>query len=302
VGRYCWRGDFTSETEGVPNASDSSATECFEVKPLTPALDTNAVDAAGDPQTDDVPFGSPVYDKAVLSGTANQPGDDGPEATYPSINATNGAAADGTITFTLYGPGDCTTVATGTSGTNPETGVAVEGDDSYFSSGFTPDAPGDFHWVASYSGSSPNTNGTDHNTDCTDTDEDVTVEQLQPTMDTEQEFVPNDSATITVEAGAGDLSGDVVFKLHVDDTDCSDAAAYESDPIAVSDTDDVGDTSLSDTVSSDNTTAYKVNGTTFSWVVTFTSNTDAHLDVTSGCGNETSSITVDNGVQQPAAP
>lgn len=301
VGRYCWRGEFTSDTDGVPNATDSSAGECFEVKPVTPSLDTNAVDSEGNAQTADVPFGNAVYDKAVLGGTANQPGTNGPEATYPTINATDGAAADGSITFTLYGPGDCTTVASGT-GDNPETGVAVTGDGSYFSSGFTPDSPGDFHWVASYSGSSPNTNGTDHNTACNDTDEDVTVQQLQPTMDTEQEFVPNDSATITVGAGAGDLAGSVVFKLYVDDTDCSETPAYTSTAQAVSDTDDAGDTSLSDTVSSDNAVAYKVNGTTFSWVAEFTSTTNAHQDVTSGCGNETSSITVDNGVQQPAAP
>ena len=52
--------------------------------------------------------------------------------------------AGGSITFTLVGPGDCTTLATGT-GTNPETGVTVNGDGDYFSSGFTPDSPGAFH-------------------------------------------------------------------------------------------------------------------------------------------------------------
>ena len=308
VGRYCWRGEFTpSETsanQGVEPGEDASIGECFEVLPVQPTLDTQAVDGDGNALSGPVSFGSPVYDKATLSGTAYQPGTDGTNATYPSINATMDTPAGGTITFELRGPDgatlDCTTVAAG-SGSNPED-VTVNGDGDYFTTGFTPDSPGDYHWVASYSGDSPNTLSTDHNTACDDTDEDVTVQQLQPTMDTAQEFVPNDSATVTVEAGAGDLDGDVVFKLYVDNATCTGDADATFGPFAVLDTDDPGDVELSDTVESDNTTAYDVDGTTFNWVVEFTSNNSAHLDVTSGCGNETSSITIDNGVTQPAAP
>lgn len=255
-------------------------------------------DASGSAQTDPVSFGDPLYDKAVLTGTANQPGTNGLDTTYPSIEATNGAAAGGTISFTLIGPDDCATTATGT-GTNPETGVAVSDDGDYFSSGFTPDAPGEYHWQASYSGDSPNTLSTSHNELCDDTNEDVTVQQLQPTMDTSQSFVPNDSVSVAVAAGAGDLDGSVVFELFVDDTDCSGTAAYTSSALAISDTDDPSDTTLTDTASSDNTTSYSVDGTTFHWVVSFTSNNSAHLDVTSECGNETSSITVDDGSTRP---
>ena len=35
VGRYCWRGFFDSATEGVQDATDSTAGECFEVLPVT---------------------------------------------------------------------------------------------------------------------------------------------------------------------------------------------------------------------------------------------------------------------------
>lgn len=312
IGRYCWRSDFASDTEGVPDASDSTAEsadgtgECFEVLPVTPSLSTTAWssgDALGSAQTDPVPFGDPVYDKASLSGTATEPGDNGgsdpgqPDNTYPSINATNGADADGSITFTLYGPGDCTTVATGSSGTNPETGVTVSGDGDYFSSGFTPDSPGDFHWVASYSGStSGNTGGTDHNTDCTDTDEDVTVQQLQPTMDTNQSFDPKDSATVSVDGGAGDLDGNVVFNLYVNNSTCDGTADYSSDPIAVSATDTGAGTTLTDTVSWDSGHFFSTDGTTFNWVVEFQSNNTAHKDVTSNC-TENSSIAIANGDQ-----
>ena len=308
VGRYCWRGEFTSETEGVPDASDSSEGECFEVLPVTPTLTTQAVDENGDALTGPVSFGEALYDEATLSGTADQPGTNGGsnpgelDNEYPSINATNGADADGTITFTLRGPltspiGDsCDDLATGT-GTNPETGVVVTGDDDYMSSGFTPDSPGDFAWQASYSGStSGNTTGTSHNDDCDVAAEAVTVQQLQPNMDTEQNFVPNDSATVTVASGAGDLAGSVVFALYVgDEAEECGTPAYTSGSIDITDGTGSG---TSRTVVSDNTTAYDEDES-FAWVVTYTSTNAAHLGVTSGCGNEVSSIIIDNGVTQP---
>lgn len=121
---------------------------------------------------------------------------------------------------------------------------------------------------------------------------------LQPTVDTAQSFVPNDSATITVTSGGGDLAGSVVFELFVNDADCSETAAYTTDP-PIDITSGTG-SGLSRTVVSDNTTAYDTSGVTFHWVVTYTSTNSAHEAVASGCGNEDSSITIDNGVQQPA--
>jgi hypothetical protein len=282
AGRYCWRAEFTPGTPGVPNASDSADTECFLVNPLTPTLTTTA--------GDDVVLGNPVTDTATLSGTANSPGDNGPNATYPTINATNGAPAGGTITFTLIGPDDCVTLATGT-GTNPQD-VAVSGDDTYGPVSFTPDSAGDFHWQASYTGDAPNTESASHNGDCSDTNEDVTVLQLPTSMDTEQSFVPNDAATITVASGGGDLAGTVTFQLFVNDETCSGSPAYTSGAIDV--TTGTG-TGTSRTVTSDNTDAYDDDGDTFNWVVVYDGTNPGHKDVTSGCDNEHSSITIDNG-------
>jgi len=39
-GRYCWRGEFDSGTEGVPDASDSSAGECFTVVAVQTTIST----------------------------------------------------------------------------------------------------------------------------------------------------------------------------------------------------------------------------------------------------------------------
>ena len=87
--------------------------ECFTVTPVTPALDTQAGGFTVD-------FGQPVHghgDARRYGATSRAPmaGSTGPTR---SINATNGAPAGGTITFTLL-KANCTTLATGT-GTNPQ--------------------------------------------------------------------------------------------------------------------------------------------------------------------------------------
>ena len=61
--------------------------------------------------------------------------------------------------------------------------VNVNGNGVYNTS-FTPTAPGNYHWVAEYSGNSPNTNGVTHNAACTDTNEDVTVTSVPSSMTT----------------------------------------------------------------------------------------------------------------------
>jgi hypothetical protein len=237
VGYYCWRGEFTSETDGVPGAIDDSTGECFEVLPVTPTLSTTAWstgDSSGSGLSTPVGFGNPVYDKATLSGTAYQPGDTG-HADYPTINATMVTPANGTITFTLVGPDgeetDCTTQALSddTNEDNPED-VTVSGDGDYFTSGFTPNVPGTYHWKAVYSPSEddPNTLGTSHNDACDEAAEDVTIQQIPTTIKTQQSWYPNDTATISSTV-AGDLlvaGGTVDFFLYGSST-CTGTILYE---------------------------------------------------------------------------
>lgn len=295
AGRYCWRGDFTSATQGLPDASDSSEGECFTVKPVTPGLSTQAVDISG-AATNSVPLGSTVYDTATLSGTANKPGIGG-GGVNASINPTTpGGKAGGTINFKLYGPGiaNCNALAAGFSAAGIDVTV-TDGNGTYGGNAgnvkFVPTVAGDYYWKASYSGNSPNTLSTSHNGDCSVASEKVTVIQLQPAISTAQSFVPNDSATITVDSGGGNLAGTVVFKLFIGATnDCSGTAAYTSSAIDI--TSGTG-TALSRTVMSNNTTAYTAN-TAFKWVVTFTSSNTSHKNVTSACGTEISNIVINN--------
>jgi hypothetical protein len=196
VGRYCWRGFFDSATEGVDDQTDSSTGECFEVLPVQPTLTTSA--------GPDVTLGNPITDNAPLSGTAFRPGTNGPNATYPSINATMVTAADGTITFTLFGPNNCTSVPTGF----VPIVRTVNGDGTYTAS-FTPTQVGTFTWVAVYSGDSPNTLGAGP-TGCPDVNEEVVVTGNAQSA-TAQDWLPNDTATIT---GDTNLNGTLTFQLY----------------------------------------------------------------------------------------
>lgn len=269
AGRYCWRAEWPGDAaNGIPPASDSAATECFTVNPVTPTLSTSA--------GADVVLGNAVTDSATLGGTATRPAN-------PVINLTGtaGPAADGTITFKLYGPSDtgCGDLVY----TSPT--VAVSGNGSYSSPApqFAPSAPGNYHWVAVYSGSSPNTSGVTHNAACTDSDEDVTVSNVPSSISTAQTWVPNDSATVSAPAG-GSLDGTVHFALYANGT-CAGTAIYTEDE-AVSG-------SSPRTVSTSNTTAQDATGT-FSWGVSYDSDNPAQRDIPASC-QETSSLTVANG-------
>jgi hypothetical protein len=216
--RYCWRAEFSGDdTVGVPPSSDSSAGECFLVTPLQPTLTT----LANGPT---VPFGDPIYDTISLTGTADQPGTNGigPGGT---INATDRAPANETISVTAFGPDDCTTVAhTAT--------ITVSGDNTAYggagsSAQFTPTAPGVYTYVASYSGDDPNTLGVPA-TACPDPTgtEVVTVQQIPTDIRTKQSWYPNDTAEISATAGNLVAGGTVEFELFTNAT-CDGTPVYE---------------------------------------------------------------------------
>ena len=269
AGRYCWRATLSGDSaNGIPGSSDSSASECFTVNPVTPTLATTA--------GPDINLGGTLSDTATLAGTATQPAD-------PVINltGTGGDPAGGTITFKLYGPDDCTTVAY----TSPT--VTVSGDGTYNTPNpqFKPTAAGTYHWVAVYSGDSPNTNGTTHNTECDDANEDVVVSTVASTLESAQNWLPNDSVTVSAPDGSGDLDGTVFFDLYAS-ADCSGTAIYST-------TADVAGASP-ETVSTSNTTVKATASGSYSWKVSYDSDNPAQQDIPASC-EETSSLTIDNG-------
>jgi hypothetical protein len=268
AGRYCWRSEFSGDSaNGIPTASESAVGECFTVNAVTPTLTTSA--------GDDKVLGQAVTDAATLTGTTAQPAS-------PVINLTGatGAAAGGTITFQLYGPSDsaCGTLVY-TSAT-----VSVSGDGTYNSPApqFVPAQTGNYHWVATYSGS-PNTNGITHNAACDDTGEDVNVSTVPSTMTTAQEWVPNDSATISASAG-GSLAGTASFTLYPS-SDCTGTPVFTTQTKTVSGV-------SPQTVKTTNTTAVTATGS-FSWSVSYDSTNPAQDDIAASC-HETSALTIDN--------
>jgi hypothetical protein len=267
AGRYCWRGEYSGDADsGISGSSDSTATECFTVNPVTPGLATTA--------GADVFLGNPVTDTATLTGLATQPAN-------PVINLTGaaGPAAGGTITFKLYGPSDtgCGSLVF-TSGT-----FAVSGNGTYGPASFTPLAPGTYHWVAEYSGNLPNNNATSHNTACTDTNEDVVVNTVASSLTSAQTWVPSDSVTVSAPAG-GNLAGTVSFEFFTNGT-CDGTAAFST-------TKPVSGASPQ-TVLSGNAPAQTATGS-FSWRVSYDSTNAAQRDIPASC-HETSALTVTNG-------
>ncbi len=285
AGRYCWRADFSGDaTLGVPGSSDHSAAECFTVDPRQPAISTQA--GAGP-----VDFGSAVTDAATLSGTANRPGTGGVNG--GSVDPTTpGGMAGGTITFTLY-KDDCSTLATSTVAgeTNPQA-VGVSGDGSAYTASFTPDAPGTYHWVATYSGDSPNTLSASPSLACaSDTAESVVVRQIPTSISTAQSAYPNDAATITSSVAGDNLpaGGTVVFSLYgatAGKTAAENCAAGSDTGRLYTETKTVGGQNSVTTGTSNTSVAVSTSGTYY-WNVTYAPGDTAHTGRQSSCSENT---------------
>jgi hypothetical protein len=272
--RYCWRGEFSGDAgAGVPGDTDSSAGECFEVTPLQPTLTTDA-------SPDTVVLGDAIHDTISLTGTADTPGTDGigPGGT---IDATDRQPAGGTISFTAFGPDDCTTVAH--SGT-----IDVSGDNAAYGGAgsateFTPSAIGVYTYVASYSGDDPNTLGVS-DTACPDLSGAEEVEVTgEAALATAQDWLPNDTATIT---GPTALSGTVDFTLFTG-SDCGaggdDTVVYEELDVPVS-----GGSPQMVSTSNTDVVVEEAGSGDYSWLVTYEDDVLADPDAT--C--ETTTITI----------
>lgn len=267
AGRYCWRAAWSGDSaNGIPGSSDSRASECFTVNPVTPTLATSA--------SDDVVLGGSVSDSATLSGLATQPAN-------PVINltGTGGAAAGGTVTFTLFGPDNCTTVAYASSA------VTVSGNGTYNTPNpqFVPTAAGTYHWAASYSGNLPNNNGTTHNTACDDTNEDVVVTTVPSSLTSAQTWVPSDSVTVSATAG-GAMAGTVSFEFFTNGA-CTGSSAFSTTKTVAG--------ASPQSVLSGNAPTQTASGS-FSWRVSYDSTNPGQRDIPASC-HETSALTVANG-------
>jgi hypothetical protein len=291
AGYYCWHAVFSGDADaGVPGSADSGANECFQVTPLQSSLVTQAT-------TGPVDFGQPISDTVTIGNTANKPGTNGvgPGGT---INATRGGAATGDITLRAYGPDSCTTVAFG-----PVT-LGITGNGIYGGAGstfeFTPSAPGQYVFVASYAGDSPNTLGVAA-TACSGQPlaEKVTVQQIPTEITTTPSYFPQDSATVTSSVVGNNLpaGGTLIFRLYNSSANCllhGDTVGQGG--LLYRETVTLGAAAHSQTGATNNQTA-RVSATgSVWWRVTYATGDTAHTGRQSDCvENINATLTGDSG-------
>ncbi len=276
AGHYCWFAKFTSGTNGVPDASDPGTNECFNVTKVNSALDTQA-----SPSTAVV--GSTISDTATLSGAATEPGTNGGNTTYPSINATNGAAVGGSISWIAFGPTCSTQTALAESRDVSGNGTYPTASQSAVS--LTAGAVGTYTFVASYANTAVNTNGVAAGTCAGQPSSEKATITGTASLSTAQKWVPNDTAHLS---GDATLNGTLTFTLYNNGTcDTSGTVLYSKTTTVT------GAAGSGADFSTDNsTTAVVVSpGGSYSWLVHYDDN--VLTDPTNSC-EKTDPITIAN--------
>lgn len=127
AGNYVWVASYSGDT----NNSAAGPTACNDPAETVAIVPTMAVTSLSTQASRSVPEGDDIFDVATLTG-GNNP--------------------TGTITFSLYGPGD-TSCSQAPYNTSTRT---VSGNGQYTSDFYTAVIPGTYRWTASYSGDSAN--------------------------------------------------------------------------------------------------------------------------------------------------
>ena len=179
TGTYYWIASYSGD--GVYPAATGACGDTNESSVVGPASPTIATVAQ---PTSAVNIGDPIHDTATVSG---------------------GFSPTGTVTFTLYAPGDttCSTVIF-TSTVPLVSGSATSGN-------YTTTVAGTYHWKALYNGDTNNNTAT---TACNDSNESNVVNPNNPALTTAPtvKAIFSDSATLTgATANAG---GTLTFKLY----------------------------------------------------------------------------------------
>ena len=199
------------------------------------------------------------------------------------------AGTTGSITFKLYDSvADCQ--ATPPTDVKFTSTVDVTGPGDYDSENFTPTVAGTYIWTAEFTPDPDQGVDPAGPTSCTDPAEDVVVSKAASSITSAQNYLPNDTATIS---GAGTLNGTVTFTLYRTDAQCladpnnnNGTAVYTESGVALG---------AGNTASTSNTT-YKVEDGAkegaYTWGVTYSG--DATNNGSRSCV-EDSSVTINNG-------
>ncbi|HET7489995.1 MAG TPA: hypothetical protein VFJ85_18865 [Acidimicrobiales bacterium] len=254
AGTYRWVAAYSGDSNNVPvTAACGAANEVTEVAKVTPTVNTKA--------TPSLTLGKSAADVATLSGGTNP---------------------TGTLTFTLYGPGDetCTGTPVFTSS------KTVTGNGDYTSESFTPTKVGTYRWLASYSGDANNASVA---AGCGAANEVTKVVEVTPELSTHApptSSVGQPVADVATLSGGSSPTGTITFTLYgPDDTTCTGTPAFTSSK-PVTGNGDVTSDSFTPTA-----------GGTYRWVATY-SGDDRNAAVTAACGaaNEITQVAAVLGV------
>lgn len=195
TGTYRWIAEFISADEDVFLSSSGECNDADETSVVikrVPTISTDAEDEAQLLSTD-----PDITDIATVSNLTSD--------------------ATGTVTFSVYGPGDTTCTGTALFTNTKPIGTVTSGTASVTSDAFTPSAVGTYRWIASYSGDAKNeaVSGS-----CNDANESSVVLPTSPTITTDADDtakLPNDTTiddTATLSGVTGTAGGTITFKLY----------------------------------------------------------------------------------------
>jgi PKD domain/Domain of unknown function DUF11 len=195
IGDYHWKATYGGDADNIRvEGHCGEANESVIVAKATAGFETEA--------TARTTIGAAISDTAILSG-AHDP--------------------SGTITFSLFGPGDenCTGTPIATNM------VTVSGNGSFAAQPFTPTVPGTYRWVATYSGDAENEPQTGI---CGDAGETSIVDKATPTLSTSATDAVDLGGPIAATASVGgghEPTGTVTFQLFAPgDADCTGSPVF----------------------------------------------------------------------------
>jgi hypothetical protein len=266
AGYYCFTATWAGDDNYHPIApatvfQDDGTNECLQITPVTPALHTQVSNAGP------ITPGTTVHDTM----------------TFDTAPATPSNGVFGTITFKVYGPFPTSTpTCTGTATTS--TATVVSGTLSYNSADFSPSDPGFYNWTAEYAPGTGDVNNVAVAASCGADNEQIQVQQFNPSLTTAQTVTIKDSATITV-SGGGPLAGSAHFQPFSDSscTAGNELAAVQDVPVAGASPQTVSTTPM--TITTTTPVIY--------WKVSYTSTNNSQTGIAATC-TENASITINN--------
>ncbi len=245
------KNNTTGAVTSTNGGTGTTATASLTVNQATPTLTTTA--------SGPVVVGGNITDTAHLSG---------------------GYALTGTITYSVYAPGDtsCTSALT-----PAPTSATVSGAGNYTSGNFATTAAGSYRWIAHYSG---DTNNVAVNTACNDSSENSTVNQATPTLSTA--LVPSNPVvgqpvydTATLSGATNNAGGTVTYTVYTDSS-CSSIYSTTGNPSTVTVTNGSVPNSNSITFGS---------AATYYWQAVYSGDSN-NQSTASTCNSETSAVTL----------